>query len=144
MPEAVHLSVTQILGERMRELACKLGSQGPITFRRAAAEFELRYNQREDGDRATNHLAYVGWQDHTKSYLPPEKTNKSSLERFFYVVHDMTKRQASLNIEKFATSSCRTPFPGCGGLKGKLCEACRRFWRAAKAASHREGSSLPS
>ncbi|AJD41683.1 reverse transcriptase protein [Rhizobium gallicum bv. gallicum R602sp] len=78
--------------------------------RRAAAEFELDIGKEKTTIEPTNHLAYVGWQDYMKSHLPGKKPDKASFERFFYVVHDMTKRHTNLNIEKFAMSSCRTAF----------------------------------
>lgn len=77
--------------------------------RRAAAEFELDIGKEKTSIEPTNHLAYVGWQDYVKSHLP-EKADKPSFERFFYVVHDMTKRHANLNVEKFAMASCRKAF----------------------------------
>lgn len=81
--------------------------------RRAAAEFELDIGKEKTSIEPTNHLAYLGWQEHLRSHLP-EKPDKSSFARFFYVVHDMTKRHANLNIEKFAMSSCRKAFVDCG------------------------------
>jgi hypothetical protein len=45
-----------------------------------------------------------------KAHLPPKSPEKPSFERFFYVVHDMSKRHVNLNVEKFAMSSCRTAF----------------------------------
>lgn len=80
--------------------------------RRAAAEFELDIGKEKTSIEPTNHLAYVGWQEHLRFHLP-EKPERSSFERFFYVVHDMTKRHANLNIEKFAMSSCRKAFVDC-------------------------------
>ncbi|QND38214.1 RNA-directed DNA polymerase [Rhizobium leguminosarum bv. viciae] len=77
--------------------------------RRAASEFELDVGKEKTAIEPTNHLAYVGWQDYMRSYLP-EKLDKGSFERFFYVVHELTKRHPNLNIEKFAMSSCRKAF----------------------------------
>lgn len=78
--------------------------------RRAAAEFELDIGKEKTSIDPTNHLAYVGWQDFMKSHLPSKDPDKAAFERFFYVVHDMSKRHANLNIEKFAMLSCRTAF----------------------------------
>ncbi|KEQ02979.1 hypothetical protein GV67_16450 [Pseudorhizobium pelagicum] len=78
--------------------------------RRAAAKFELDIGKEKTAIEPTDHLAYVGWQDYMKAHLPGKRPDKAAFERFFYVVHDMTKRHAKLNIEKFAMSSCRTAF----------------------------------
>ncbi|MBB4231024.1 RNA-directed DNA polymerase [Rhizobium mongolense] len=78
--------------------------------RRAAAEFELDIGKEKTSIEPTNHLAYVGWQDFMRAHLPPRKPDKASFERFFYIVHDMSKRHGNLNVEKFAMSSCRTAF----------------------------------
>lgn len=86
------------------------GQQIIAEVRRAAAEFELDIGKEKTSIQPTNHLAYVGWQDFMKSHLPPNKSDKPAFERFFYVVHDMTKRHSNLNIEKFAMASCRTAF----------------------------------
>ncbi|MGV1904884.1 RNA-directed DNA polymerase [Agrobacterium cavarae] len=80
--------------------------------RRAAAEFELDIGKEKTAIEPTDHLAWVGWQDYLKAHLP-EAADKSSFERYFYVVNDMTKRQPKLNIEKFAMSSCRKALVDC-------------------------------
>ncbi|MEF3135647.1 RNA-directed DNA polymerase [Rhizobium sp. 268] len=77
--------------------------------RRAASEFELDIGKDKTNIEPTNHLAYVGWQDYMRSYLP-EKPDKAAFERFFYIVHDMSKRHMNLNVEKFAMSICRKAF----------------------------------
>ncbi|HEV7246169.1 MAG TPA: RNA-directed DNA polymerase [Shinella sp.] len=78
--------------------------------RRAAAAFELDIGKDKTSIEPTNHLAYVGWEAYLKSHLPQGDLDKASFERFFYVVHDMTKRHANLNVERYAMSNCRKAF----------------------------------
>ncbi|MBY3296222.1 RNA-directed DNA polymerase [Rhizobium laguerreae] len=78
--------------------------------RRAAAVFELDIGHEKTSIEPTNHLAYVGWEAFLKSHLPPEDPDKASFERFFYVVHEMTKRHVNLNVERYAMSNCRKSF----------------------------------
>jgi len=79
-------------------------------IRRAAAEYELDIGKEKTRIEPTNHLAYVGWQQYLKFHLPPESPDQDTFEKFFYVVHDMTKRHPELNVEKFAMTSCRKAF----------------------------------
>lgn len=78
--------------------------------RRAAAAFELDIGNEKTSIEPTNHLAYVGWEAYLKSHLPQNDPDKASFERFFYIVHDMTKRHANLNVERYAMSNCRKAF----------------------------------
>jgi hypothetical protein len=79
-------------------------------IRRAAAAFELDIGNEKTSIEPTNHLAYVGWEAFLKSHLPQHRADKASFERFFYIVHDMTKRHANLNVERYAMSNCRKAF----------------------------------
>lgn len=81
--------------------------------RRAVALFEMDIGKEKTNIEPTNHLAFVGWEAYLKSHLPPDgpnKPDKLAFERFFYVVHEMSKRHAHLNIERYAMSNCRKAF----------------------------------
>lgn len=85
------------------------GQRMIAVIRRAIGSFELDIGKEKTGIHPTNHLEYVGWKEYMRNFAPDDG-EKGKLERFFYVVHDMTKRHPNLNIDKFSMQISRKAF----------------------------------
>ncbi len=104
--EAIRFVDDYIIGSATREVAERNASH----LRRVLGEYELDINHRKTKIVATGVSNLNGWKEGIRSISPKLPCGEAELERFFYNVDTIARREPEKNVYHFALSRLRFSF----------------------------------